>query len=591
MIRRSYRPYRPLALAGAISLAWALDAAALDTKVQGRVSYGVSLRTEAPDPQLLVAYNAAAIGLTGLANSGQNTDDANLNFRRGDATSRALKAYLDLGLAEGAFSALVRIKAWHDFALTDHDRPWGNNANGYQGGQPLGDNGAARLSRFSGIALGDAFVQHSVAVAGTKVMGRLGQQSLSWGERAGFVGGLSALNGNDQLAMRRPGVSPQEMRRPAPMLFSRADLSSAFGLEGFFSNTFRPSALDMCGTFWATTDYLAEGCDRAFAGAQPVSDRVRLANGAFLQRAAAPNPDHGNQYGAALTWKSAVLGEVGLYAAHYTARTPVPGLYKSTRVGPGLIAGNPDGKNVKYFTEYVDDVRLVALNVARKHGRSTWSGELAYRPNQPLQLPPGDVLPPFLSPTVPALLRADATATAPGAAFSGYDRYRTMQLQIALLHDWGIVGGAAVTGTVEVVGKHVMSLPDPELRRYGRPDQYGTGPVLGVCTVTSLNPARQCSFDGYVSPSAYAYRLRVDARFAEVMPGLNASASALFTHEFKGWSYDLLLSEGRKSVNLGLRLEYKQRYQVELAYVPIWGGAYSNQSDKDVLALAVGVKF
>lgn len=591
MTRRQYRPSRRLALAGAISLACAFDAAALDTKVQGGLAYGVSLRTEAPDPQLLVAYNAAAIGLTGLANSGHNTDDANLNFRRGDATSRALKAYLDLGLAEGAFSALVRIKAWHDFALTDHARPWGNNANGYQGGQPLGDNGAARLSRFSGIALGDAFMQHSVAVGGARVMGRLGQQSLSWGERAGFAGGLSALNANDQPAMRRPGVSPQEMRRPAPMLFARAELGAAFGLEGFYANTFRPSALDMCGTFWATTDYLAEGCDRAFAGAQQVSDRARLASGAFAKRAAAPNADHGKQYGAGLTWKSAALGDVGLYAAHYTARTPIPGLYKATRAGPGLISGDPDGKNLTYFTEYVDDIKLVALNVARKRGRSTWSGELAYRPNQPLQLPPGDVLPPFLSPTAPALLRADATATAPGAAFRGYDRYRTMQLQVALQHDWGIVGGAAMTGTAEVVGKHVMSLPDPAVRRYGRPDQFGTGPIFGVCTVTSLNAARQCSFDGYVSPSAFAYRLRLDARFAEVLPGLNASASAMFTHEYKGWSYDFLLSEGRKSMNLGLRFEYKQRYQAELAYVPMWGGGYSNQSDKDGLALAVGVKF
>jgi hypothetical protein len=146
-------------------------------------------------------------------------------------------------------------------------------------------------------------------------------------------------------------------------------------------------------------------------------------------------------------------------------------------------------------------------------------------------------------------------------------------------------------GLVEVVGKHVRSLPDPALRRYGRPDQFGTGPINGVCTVTSNNAARQCSFDGYVSPSAYAYRLRIDARFGEVMAGLSAHASALFTHEFKGWSYDLLLSEGRKSMNLGLRFEYKQRYQVELAYVPIWGGAYSNQGDKDQLALAVGMNF
>lgn len=578
-------------LASAFAFACAADAAALDTKVQGRVTYGAAFRTEAPDPQLMVTFNAAALGLTGLAPSGQNTDDANLNFRRGDTTSQVLKGYLDLSMAEGAFMALLRVKAWHDFALAEHDRPWGNNANSYQGGQPLGDNGATRLSRFSGIALADAYVQHSEKFGAARVMGRLGQQSLSWGEGAAFVGGLSAINANDQPAIRRPAASPQEMRRPAPMLFGRADLSPAFGIEGFYTNTFRPSALDMCGTFWAGPDYLAEGCDRAFAGPPAVSDRVRLASGAFVKRAPSPTANDAPQFGAALTWRSAALGEVGLYAARHIARTPAPGLYKSTRVGPALIAGDPEGKNLTYFTEHVDGIKLFALNVARKHGAATWTGELAYRPNQPLQLPPGDVLPAFLSPTAPSLLRADATATAPGAAFHAYDRYRALQLQVGLRYDWGKVGRTMLTGQADVVGKHVMSLADPLLRRYGRPDQYGSGPINGVCTVTTVNAARQCSTDGYVSPSAYAYRLRVDARFGEVMPGLNAIASALFTHEFKGWSYDFLLSEGRKSMNLGLRFEYRQRYQAELAYAPIWGGAYSNQSDKDTLALAVGVKF
>lgn len=591
MVRIPICPLPRLALAGALAFICAADAAALDTRVQGRFTYGAAFRTEAPDPQLLVAFNAAALGLTGLAASGQNSDDANLNFRRGDATSHLVKGYLDLNLSEGAFVALLRVKAWHDFALADHGRPWGNSTNGYQGGQPLGEHGAARLSRFSGIALADAWVQHSAAIGTAKVMGRLGQQSLSWGEGGSFVGGLAAVNANDQPAARRPGTAPQEMRRPAPMLFGRADLAPAFGVEAFYTHTFRPSALDMCGTFWAGTDYLAEGCDRAFAGAPAASDRARLASGSFVRRAPSPSANDASQFGAALTWKSAALGELGLYAARHIGRSPLPGLYKSTRAGPALIAGDPDGKNLAYFTEYVDGIKLFALNFARRHGAGTWTGELAYRPNQPLQLPPGDVLPAFLSPTAPSQLRADATATAPGAAFHAYDRYRALQLQLGLRHEWGKVGRAMLTGQADLVGKHVMALPDPALRRYGRPDQFGPGPINGVCTVTTVNAARQCSTDGYVSPSAYAYRLRVDARFGDVMPGLNAIASALFTHEFKGWSYDFLLSEGRKSMNLGLRFDYRQRYLAELAYVPIWGGAYSNQGDKDTLALAVGVKF
>lgn len=580
------------ALGAAISVAFVSDAAALDTKVSGRMMFGAAYRTEAPDPNLMVSYNAAAVGLKGLANGGQNTDDANLNFSRGDATTRALRSYLDLALSHGAFSGLVRVKAWHDFALTDHRRPWGNNPNGYAAGEPLGDNGAARLSRFSGVALGDAYVQHTSTLGGVKVLGRLGQQTLSWGERAAFPGGLAALNSNDLPSMRRAGASPQELRVPTPMLFARADLTPTVGVEGFYSTAFRPNALDMCGTFWATTDYLAEGCDRAFAGALPVSDRTRLASGAFLKRSPSPTDNDGPQFGAALTWKSAALAtDFGFYAARYIGRTPLPGLRKSTRVGPAYIPGDPDGRNIVYFTEHPDDIKLYAVNFAHKRGADTWTGEFTYRPNQPMQLPPGDVLPAFLLPNAPTLLRADANAIAPGGAFSAYDRHKTMQLQVGLVHDWGRVGRVALSGGGDVIVKHVISLPDPLVRRYGRPDQFGSGPVNGTCTVNTVDPARQCSSDGYVTPTAWEYRLRFEARMAEVMPGLNAQATAIFTHDIKGWAHDFLTSEGRKTLNLGLRFEYRQRYVAEIAYLPIWGGIYNNQVDRDQIALAAGIKF
>ncbi|MES2317448.1 MAG: DUF1302 family protein [Pseudomonadota bacterium] len=583
--------FPPLA-ALAFLLAGAAPAHALDTRLSGRFTYGAAFRTEIPDPQLLVSYNAAVLGLAGYANGGQNTDDANLNFRRGDATSRALKGYVDFAASEGDFSALLRVKAWHDFALNEHPRQWGNAPNGYRAGEPLSDRGAARRSRFSGVSVDDAYVEHRASVGRTKVTSRLGQQSLAWGERAGMPGGLGAINASDQPALRRAGAAPQELRRPAPMLFARADFAGGVGAEGFYTRSFRPSALDMCGTFGSSSDYLAQGCEQVFIGPPPASDRARLASGSYLKRAPSPSANDGAQFGAALTWKSPALGaEIGLYAARYIGRTPAPGIYSSTRSGPAFIAGDPDGRNIRYFIEYPDDIKLFALNFTRRRGASTWSGELAYRPNQPLLLPAGDVLPPFLSPTAPALLRADAMATAPAAPFSGFDRYKTVQLQLALQRDFGMVGGAALLGTAEVVGKHALALPDPALRRYGRPDQFGAGPVLGICTVTSASAATQCSFDGYVTPNAYAYRLRLDARMAQLAPGLNATASAGFLHEFKGWSYDFLLSEGRKSMNLGLRFEYRQRYLAEFAYLPNWGGNYSNQRDRDQMALAVGVKF
>jgi hypothetical protein len=586
----SYSP-RLRALAAALSVLAVVPAQAIDTKVSGRVSFGASYRLQAQDPELLYSFNAAAVGKTGLAGGGQNSDDANMNFNKHDATTRVLKAYVDFAATEGKSTALLRLKAWHDFALGDNPRAWGNTPSGYAAGQPLSDAGAPRQSRFSGVALSDAYLQHSGELAGMKAMGRLGQQSLDWGQRAGFPGGLQGLNPVDLPATRRPGAVPQELRVPVPMLFARIEPLAGIGVEGFYQTRFRPNALDVCGTFNSPVDYLADGCDKAFAGAPATSDRQRLQNGAYLKRVDSPHPTDDAQFGAALTWKDVLPAlDAGLYYARYTNRTPTPGMRKSTRVGSALIPLDPDGKNLAFFLEYVRRIELYAFTLSHKRGATTIYGELSYRPNQPLQLPPGDVLGAFISPTAPALLRANATATAPGGYFGGYDRYHVTQSQIGVAHDlkWG---STPVNLSAEVVSKHVASLPDPLVRRYLRADQFGQGPTLGACVVNTPNAARQCSTDGYVSSDAYAYRLRADARFPAIMPALDAQATALFIHEVKGWSYDGLLNEGRRSMNLALRVEYRQRYVAEVVLTPIWGGAYNHVADRDQIAFSAGVKF
>lgn len=576
----------------AAAVTGALPACALETQVSGRLSFGTSFRTEAQRPDMLSAYNAQAVGLTGLASAGQNSDDANLNFRRGDAITRALKGYVDVAAFEGDFSALVRIKAWHDFALNDHARAWGNSINGYAAGQPLGDAGAARLSRFSGVALGDVFIEHNAQIDGVRVLTRLGQQSLSWGERSGIPGGLAALNAVDLPARRRAGSVPQETLVPAPMLFARAQAPGGLGVEGFYQLRFRPSALDLCGTFWSGTDYIAQGCDQAFAGPMPASDRERTAAGAYMARRDDPAPEHGGQFGAALTWKSAALAmDVGLYHARYTSRTPVPGVRKAQRKGMALTPGDPDGKNMNYFTEYVGDIAMTALTVVHRRAQGSVFGELVFRANQPLQLPPGDTLPAFLGPAFPSLLRMDVNALAPGELYHAYDRYRTFQLQAGVQQDWPRMGAVAFSTLAEVALKHVAGLPEPAVRRYGRPDQFGGGPVNGVCTVTTIDAARQCSTDGYVSPSAYAYRLRLDARMAQVTTGLNLHGWAQLQHDVKGWSYDFIHNQGRRTANIGVRMEYLKRYVAEVAYAPVWGGVYNNQADRDTVSVSVGVSF
>ncbi|KFI08539.1 DUF1302 domain-containing protein, partial [Massilia sp. BSC265] len=170
------------------------QAQAAEIKASGRLVAGNIYRVQDRDPDLLTLVNAAtAIGLVGHG-SGGNADDANTNYAKGDAASRSLHALLDIVAVEGNWSGMVRIKAWHDAGLSRDGRPWGNVVNGYRAGEPLSDSGAPRLSRFSGIALRDAWVQGKTRLADMPVLARVGQQSTAWGERSMSPGGLEALN-------------------------------------------------------------------------------------------------------------------------------------------------------------------------------------------------------------------------------------------------------------------------------------------------------------------------------------------------------------------------------------------------------------
>jgi hypothetical protein len=94
-----------------------------------------------------------------------------------------------------------------------------------------------------------------------------------------------------------------------------------------------------------------------------------------------------------------------------------------------------------------------------------------------------------------------------------------------------------------------------------------------------------------VTPDAFGYRLRLEARMQSLLPGLNGTASVAFSHDVKGWSGDFLVIQGRKAANVALRFDYRQRYLAGLVWQPNWGGNYNPAADRDTLALAVGLRF
>ena len=578
------------AVALALAAAMAAPSRAADIQASGRVMAGNIYRVQDRDPHLLTGVNAAAIGLPGYG-SGGNADDANTNYAKGEAVSRMVKAMFEVSAQEADWSALVRVKAWSDAGLAHDERPWGNVPNRYAAGQPLSDHGAPRLSRFSGVALLDAWVQYKLVAAGTPWLLRLGQQTPGWGSHSLTPGGLEVLDPRDMPGLHRAAPVAAETVVPRPMLFVRAEPTQELAIEAYYQGAFRPSALDECGTIWSMSDYIVAGCDIIMSGQPVVSDRSRLVVGSFKKRLPTPKPE-ASEFGAGITWRPAASGlELGLYHARYTSRMPMPGVRRTTRPnGPALIAGDPDGRNQAFYSEYPEGLRISAATLEYKRGPGTLYGELSFRDGVPFMLAPGDVMPPFLSATAPSLLRARANAVPPGGLLPGYDLYAVWQAQFGLRREW-LLAGLPLAANIEAVGKHARNLPDASVMRYGRADIFGAGPVFGVCSVHTGRPERQCSLRGYATPNAWGYRLRIDARLPELAPQLLTGASALFVHDVKGWSGDQQLNEGRKSLSMALRFEYRERYLAELGYQPTWGGDYHQAADRDTASLAVGVRF
>ena len=557
--------------------------------LSGRIAFGGVMRLQAPDPMLLTASNAAALGLTGYGN-GANADDGNLNYARHDWVSRAVLANFDLRYQGAGFNALARARAWYDDGQRHDARPWGSSINRYAAGQPLGDAGAERLSRFSGVALGEAWLEREFALGGSgaKLLARAGRQTTPWSERGAA---LEAMGARDLPAGRRAGYLPQETRVAAPMLFTRLALRPGLALEGFVQS-FRPSALDLCGTFWALNDYQAPGCNWVMSGPPlGLNDRARMASGAVMGRLLPTRtPDSPNR-GLALLWQATDSTELGFFHARYGWRLPMPNVRRSTRVGPPQVPGNPDGLDMAFFTSHPGNLGLSAMTLNwRASSATTVGAELSWRDGIPFMLSPADVLPAFFSPTVPSLLRAEVDAVPPGGELHGYDQYGMAQLQLNAQRRWDAFG-IPLTGMAEVQLKHTPGLPDQTVRRYGRNDIYGAGPVNGVCMVNTGDAARQCSLRGYQTAHAWSYRLRMEARLPEPMPGLVPKLSVNFSHDVKGWSGDFAINEGRRMLQLGCQLEYSKRYFVELAYLGIWGGDYNPTIDRDMLGLSAGVRF
>jgi hypothetical protein len=575
------------------------------------LSVGASWSTAKPNKDLIGANN----GGRGLS---QTSDDAHLNFKRGETFSKIFKGIHDLELKYGDTGVFVRGKYWYDFELKDESRPF----------KDISDSGRKEGAKSSGGQILDAFIYHNYSIADQPGNVRFGKQVVSWGESTFIGGGINSINPIDVSAFRRPGAEIKEGLIPVNMFYVSQTLTDNLSAEAFYQLEWDQTVVDNCGTFFSQPDVIADGCSNNLrvlnkrstipGAAMPTLNALGVDvnnEGVLVRRGPDRDARDSGQFGVAMHYNFEPLDtEFGAYFMNYHSRAPIfsaqgaPSSAYTRPLGPLaalrplIVAGSSN-----YFVEYPEDIRLYGLSFSTTLPTGTaWSGELSYRPNAPVQLSTTDILYAGVTP-IPGYGNASVLKGTPGQDLHGYNRKEITQFQTTFTHFFDQVMGASRLTTVGEIGvTHVGGLESKNQARYGRDPVAGpgilpggfcnalnnsTGQGAGLPNAASLNT--NCNNDGFTTATSWGYRARAIWEYPDVFAGVNLKPNVAWSHDVKGYSPGPggNFEEGRKAVSLGLDAEYQNTYTASLAYTNFFGGKFSTVDDRDFVALSFGANF
>ncbi|WP_435634763.1 DUF1302 domain-containing protein [Pseudomonas solani] len=547
------------------------------TSLDTTLSYGLSYRVEGQDSKLIARANGGTGDNAGLINS----DDGDLNFRRGDLFSEVVKAVSELDLRyQDRFGVFVRGRAFYDFELKDDERR--HRQISHAGLDEAG----------SSADLLDAFVYGSWTVNDRALNARLGRQVINWGEGLFYQNGIGATNPVDINALRAPGSEVKEAYMPTFMAYASFELRDNLSVEGYWQpgKAWEASKIDPCGTYYSTLDVIGEGCNylsvsplqeavaggRAFdnpAMAQAYADA--LAPGGlnnllkaylpttFIPRAQDIDADGAAQYGLALRWYVPELNdtELGFYYLRYNMQVPMLGLTVGRQVTLPVVGTVPDASSSRYYAEYLEKRDLFGISFNTSIGGDSifnglsLAGELSYRPDTPIALGLNEYLP-------YALFNPNGLPV--GTHLDGYREKDMYQASLAAIYNFtGVLGADSATLFTELVASRVQDLESDV-------DYYEA-----TSTATGAQASLQLTYTNVLNlvnlvPS-FGYQYSINGVAPQLTNGLDEEAQS--------WS-------------AGIDAIYKESLTVGTRYVGYSGGGVSNKrSDRDFVSFNIKYSF
>jgi hypothetical protein len=269
-------------------------------------------------------------------------------------------------------------------------------------------------------------------------------------------------------------------------------------------------------------------------------------------------------------------------------------------------------QTANYFTEFPEDIDVFGLSFNTVVGTTgiALQGELAYRPNQPLQFDDVELLFGALTPLRffpnPAVgQRFQALADFgqlggfnPGAEVAGWDEFETFQYQMTATRTFAQVLGASQLVLVGEAG--VFYVSDMPGKTSGGPNGQGIR-FNGPGTSVSGNAALSAFHFGEVEPlnrfadsTSWGYRIAGRLDYTSFIGPWNMLPRFAWSHDVKGTSPGPggNFVEGRNSLLLGVSFNYQNTWDVDFSYTMFNGaGRYNDLNDRDFIAFAVKYAF
>ncbi len=316
-----------------------------------------------------------------------------------------------------------------------------------------------------GVQLLDAVVYGKLPISEERELTvKFGRQTINWGESTllviNSINQAQPVNANNFL---RTGFQVEEVFTPQTSLYLSGDLVEGFTLEGFYDLEWSPVEIPAKGSYFSFADL---GTDNAgnfaissFGGAAEDPDGVGflldnalsgLTNTSLrvprLRDNEPKNFGLTNQFGASLKYYAEWLNsgtELALYAMNYHSKLPYISTYAATescarnsRTSTQFLQDCPDipllhqlsdpnnpagatSDPILFDTariqfEYPENIKLLGFSFNTTVGEFSIQGEVAYRPNLPLQVDVEDLVFAAYGPTLTRCHNPDISASVPG---------------------------------------------------------------------------------------------------------------------------------------------------------------------------------